>query len=76
MATQVMAPPSEASMPQSVPRYSSHLGALKPRWVSRRWKVMPIPSEPATQLRNRRAKRPVHVKFQSAVTAAKWMAAK
>ena len=37
MATQVMAPPSLMSIPQTVPTYSSHFGTLKPRWVSRRW---------------------------------------
>ena len=37
MATQVMAPPSLASMPQTVSRYSTGFGTLKPRCVRRRW---------------------------------------
>ena len=59
MATQLMAPPSLASVPQMVPRYSNHLGALYPRWVSRRWKVTPMPTDPESHHRNRRTPRPV-----------------
>jgi hypothetical protein len=37
IATHVIAPPSLASMPQRVNRYSSGFGILNPRWVRRRW---------------------------------------
>ena len=37
IATQEIAPPSLASMPATVPRYSSGFHSVKPRCVRRRW---------------------------------------
>jgi len=76
MATQLMAPPSLARVPQIVPRYSSHLGALYPRWVRSRWKVTPIPIEPESHHKNNRVPRPAQVKCQKAVAAIAWITPK
>src|SRR5688500_15128390 len=75
-ATQVIAPPSLASMPNTVIRYSSGLGTTYPRWVSSRWNVAQMPTDAVRQYMKRKTPTAGQENWENANSAPTWMAPK